>query len=238
MNLKPTFLSEDFAGGGLEKLALAPLPLNGLPRPLGEGVRLNGQILRDEILSAHHHLVNAQLGLGDGSGLEERIEIHGGTGRGGVELVRLDDVVDGLGMPGSHGTSDVLGKATVEGLLPPLESGAGGTAGPGLLSPHAKAAGRALAGGDAAPLAVLAAAGAGGGAEVVDGEFGSVDVVEGGFVGRAALPVVDLHVGGGAVGDGDGGAGGEGRVGGRRGGRGDEEGEGPNDHGWEQEDAR
>lgn len=197
-----------------EQLALATVGLNGSPGALGEGMCLDGNVLGGELLPSDDDLVDVVLGLGGGTGLEEALEVDGGSGLGAVELVKLDDVVDGLGMSGSHGSADELGKTTVEGLLSTLEAGAGGTAGTGLLSAHAEAAGGALAGGDAAALALLLLAGARSGLEVVEGEFGILDVVEGGLIGGAALPVKDLHGKGGGGGNAKGGSGSEGGEGG------------------------
>ena len=211
----PTYLCRNgLACASFEQLALATVGLNGSPGALGEGMCLDGQILGGELLPSDDDLVDVVLGLGDGTGLEEALEVDGGTGLGAVELVELDDVVDGLGMAGSHGPADELGKTAVEGLLSTLEARAGGTAGTGLLSAHAEAAGGALAGGDAAALALLLLAGARGGLEVVEGEFGILDVVEGGLIGGAALPVKDLHGEGGGGGNTEGGAGSEGGEGG------------------------
>ena len=156
-------------------------------------MRLDGKVLGGERLPSDDDLVDAVLGLGGGTVLEKALEVDGRSGLGAVELVELDGVVDGLGMSGSHGSADELGQTAVEGLLSSLEASAGGTAGAGLLSAHTKAAGGTLAGGDAAALALLPLAGAGGGLEVVEGEFGILHVVEGGLVGRSALPVENLH---------------------------------------------
>ena len=205
---------QDLTGGGLEQLALATVGLNGSPGTLGEGMCLDGNVLGGELLPSDDDLVDVVLGLGDGTGLEEALEVDGGTGLGAVELIEFDNIVDGLGMSRSHGSADELGKTAVEGLLSTLEAGAGGTAGTGLLSAHTEAAGGALAGGDAAALALLLLAGARSGLEVVEGEFGILDVVEGGLIGGAALPVKYLHGKGGGGGNAEGGTGSEGGEGG------------------------
>jgi len=184
---------QNFAGRYLEELALAAVGLDGSTGGLGEGMRLDGKVLGGERLPPDDDLVDVVLGLGGGTVLEETLEVDGRSGLGAVELVELDGVVDGLGMSGSHGSADELGKTAVEGLLTSLEARAGGTAGAGLLSAHAEATGGALTGGDAAALALLLLARAGGGLEVVEGEFGILHVVEGRLVGRSALPVENLH---------------------------------------------
>lgn len=83
---------------------------------------LDGNVLGGELLASDDDLVDAVLGLGGGTGLEEALEVDGGSGLGAVELIELDDVVDGLGVSGSHGSADELGKTTVEGLLSTLEA--------------------------------------------------------------------------------------------------------------------
>ena len=105
-------------------------------------------------------------------------------------------------MTRAHGPSDVLGKAAVEGLLPSLESWTGGPTRVGLLPPHPEAASRSLPGGDTPSLAVLALARAGGRADVGEGELNVLHIRKGGFVGLAALPVVQLHGEGGCGSDG------------------------------------
>jgi len=205
---------QDLSRRRFEQFALSAVGLNGSPGALGEGMCLDGNVLGGERLPSDDDLVDVVLGLGDGSVLEKALEVDGGPGLGAVELIELDGVVDGLGMSGSHGSADVLGKAAVEGLLTTLEAGAGGTAGAGLLSAHAEAAGGALASGDAAALALLLLTGAGGGLDVVKGEFDVLDVVQGRLIGGAALPVEQLHGKGRGRGDAEGGAGSEGGEGG------------------------
>mmetsp|Transcript_9286 Transcript_9286/g.19476 ORF Transcript_9286/g.19476 Transcript_9286/m.19476 type:complete len:222 (+) Transcript_9286:143-808(+) len=183
----------DFAGAGLQDLALAPGALDGGTGRLGEGMGLDGDVLGGEFVASDDDLVGVELGLGDGVGLEEGVEIAGRSGGDTVKRIQLDEVVFFLGVSGSHGSPGELGQPAVEGGLSSLESRSGGSSGSGLLSAHTETAGGSLSGGDTASLAGSRLAGTGGGAEGVEGEFEVFDVVDVGFVGLAALPVVELH---------------------------------------------
>ena len=174
---------------------------------------LDRDALGVKVTSSDHDLVNANLGLGNGSGIEQTGKVSRGSLHTGVEIIELDEVVLRLGMSRSRRPSDKLGKPSVERLLSSLESRAGGPSRPGLLSAHSESAGGALSGGDTASLARPALTGSGGGANVVEDEFEVLHVVDGGFVGRTALPVEELH------GEGGGGGGGGGEVHSRHAGR-------------------
>lgn len=177
----------DFAGAGLQDLALAPGALDGGTGRLGEGMGLDGDVLGGEFVASDDDLVGVELGLGDGVGLEEGVEIAGRSGGDTVKRIQLDEVVFFLGVSGSHGSPGELGQPAVEGGLSSLESRSGGSSGSGLLSAHTETAGGSLSGGDTASLAGSRLAGTGGGAEGVEGEFEVFDVVDVGFVGLAAL---------------------------------------------------
>ena len=154
---------------------------------------LNGNVLGGKVVASDDDLVGVELGLGDGLGLKERIEIGSRSGGNAVEGIQLDEVVLLLGVSGSRGLSGELGQPTVEGGLSSLESRSGGSSGAGLLSTHSESAGGSLSGGDTASLSGSGLAGSGGGSEVIEGELEVFDVVDVRLVGLAALPVVELH---------------------------------------------
>ena len=60
----------DLSGGRLQQLALASVALDSLPRRLGKGVGLDGNVLGGEIVSSDDYLVQGEFGFGDGSGFE------------------------------------------------------------------------------------------------------------------------------------------------------------------------
>ena len=185
--------SDNFSGAGLEELALSSGTLDSGTGSLCERMGLDGNILGGVVVASDHNLVRVKLGLGDGLGLEERVEIAGRSGGDAVERIQLNQVVFFLGVSRSHWSARELGQPAVEGLLSSLETGSGGSSGAGLLSTHSEPAGGSLSGGDTASLAGSGLARSGCGAEVVEGELEVVDIVDVGLVGIPALVVVELH---------------------------------------------
>mmetsp|Transcript_20552 Transcript_20552/g.58421 ORF Transcript_20552/g.58421 Transcript_20552/m.58421 type:complete len:204 (-) Transcript_20552:115-726(-) len=154
---------------------------------------LDRDVFGGEFLSADDDLVDWVLGLGDGLGLQEALEVAGGPGWDVVQSIKLDDVVDGPLVSRPQRLSDELGKTSVERVLPSLETGAGWSAATGLLSSHSEAAGGSLSGGDTATLSLLAVSGTWRRSQVVKGELEVVEVVDVALVGLPSLPVENLH---------------------------------------------
>jgi hypothetical protein len=124
---------------------------------------------------------------------ERLLTVAGGSSSDGVEGFELDNVVHFLAVSGSHGTAHELGKATVKGLLSSLETGAGGSATPGLLSSHTETTSSTLTSGDTTALAILALASTRGCPNIVKGPHSVFHIVQLGLIRLSSLPVKNLH---------------------------------------------
>mmetsp|Transcript_17191 Transcript_17191/g.26150 ORF Transcript_17191/g.26150 Transcript_17191/m.26150 type:complete len:220 (+) Transcript_17191:180-839(+) len=211
---------QNSVGSLTQQLALSSSTLDSITCTLGEGMSLNGHSLCGEVFASNNHLVNGLLRLGRGPGLEKRVKAHRTSLSGTVNVIQLDQIKDFLVVSRSSRSALELRQPTVKGLLSSLESGASGPTRTRFLSPHTKTTGGTLSGGDTASFTVFALTTTRSRAEVVEGEFLLVD---GRFVGRAALPIVNFHAklvgraGGRVGGEIAGGEGGESRRGGDKG---------------------
>mmetsp|Transcript_8954 Transcript_8954/g.20818 ORF Transcript_8954/g.20818 Transcript_8954/m.20818 type:complete len:226 (+) Transcript_8954:118-795(+) len=185
-------LSEDLVRGLRKEDGLSPGALNGLLGRLRERMGLDGDALGREFLASDHNLVDVELGLCGGTRLDQALEADSAPLLAAVDVIELDEVVFRLLMPRTRGPSGELGKAAVQRLLSSLEARPGGTAGAGLLAPHAEAARGALSGGDPPSLALLPLARSGSGLDGAERPLG-FEVVHGGLVSGPSLPVVKFH---------------------------------------------
>lgn len=158
--------------------------------------------------------MDVELGLGNSRGLEERVEVDSASLRGAIQFIKLDQVEDLLLVSRSSWSTNEFGQSPVKRLLSSLKSRSGGPSSSGFLPPHSETASGSLSSRDTTSLPVLALTSPGSGTEVAEGEF---LLVEGGFIGSAALPVINFHGEVGAIVGGNevaGGEGGETRCGG------------------------
>merc|ERR1719313_978832 len=173
--------------------ALAAGALDGRARGAREGVRLDREAGRHgDVARRADDLDDVVLLLGHLAGSQEAREVHLGVRRTSRELLELDEREDLVLVARARRAAHELRQPPVEGGLAALEARAHGPARARLLAAHAEAAGRALAGGDAAALAHLAFRGTGRGLDVVHSELRGADASI--FSGLSPLPVVELHL--------------------------------------------
>ena len=87
---------------------------------------LDSKPLDGEVITRAHHLVELELGLGDGARGEERRVVHLGALGARVERRHLDELVLGLGVARAGGPADKLGQSAVERDLTTCGSEGGG----------------------------------------------------------------------------------------------------------------
>ena len=200
---------DNLSSGGGQDLNLTSGGLDGLLGGLCEGVSLNGKPRGCEFSLAYDDLVGKlSLALGDVARLEECAVVGDVPAAEGVELLELDQIVDGLGVAGSHRPARELGEAAVEGLLASLKTGAGWATTTTLLSAHSETTRGTLSSGNAPSLALKPLLGARSRLEVVESKDGLLSIVQLRLVGLSTLPVIKLHCHGrrrGGVGGSDGG---------------------------------
>jgi hypothetical protein len=72
--LSHTLGGNHFSSGSLEKFALASSAFNRSLGGLGKRMSLDGDGLGGEVFSSNNDLVDGVLGLGDGIGLQQRVD--------------------------------------------------------------------------------------------------------------------------------------------------------------------
>merc|ERR1719313_2617246 len=173
--------------------ALAAGALDGRARRAREGVRLDREAGRHgDVARRADDLDDVVLLLGHLAGSQEAREVHLGVRVAASELLELDEREDLVLVARARRAAHELGQPPVERRLAALEAGAHGPARARLLAAHAEAAGRALAGGDAAALAHLAFRRARRRLDVVDAELRRS--YRGILGGLSPLPVIQLHL--------------------------------------------
>merc|ERR1719313_3177479 len=173
--------------------ALAAGALDGRARRAREGVRLDREAGRHgDVARRADDLDDVVLLLGHLAGSQEAREVHLGVRVAARELLELDQREDLVLVARARRAAHELRQPPVEGRLAALEASAHRPARARLLAAHAEAAGRTLAGGDAAALAHFSLGRARRRLDVVDAELrGPNRRVLGGF---SPLPVVELHL--------------------------------------------
>merc|ERR1719313_3054610 len=173
--------------------ALAAGALDGRARRAREGVRLDREAGRHgDVARRADDLDDVVLLLGHLAGSQEAREVDLRVGVTPRELLELDEREDLVLVARARRAAHELRQPPVEGGLAALEARAHGPARARLLAAHAEAAGRALAGGDAAALAHFAFRGARRGLDVVHSELRRS--YRGILRGFSPLPVVELHL--------------------------------------------